>query len=284
VRDDSEGKERPVSTTATITVLPSSEHPEYLTIHDAMMQIADAFALLKGDTGSEFEWRLISATTNSPMTAVGELIWASPTPSGVLSGAALALQESYQALSDVLAGDAPSGELDLPTLKRVLSRNLNGVGQTTITLADVAKPLTINPASATAALAVVAAPVLPSAPKRVRGTLEGELIDAGHYRKQPALKLRERSRGRIFWCRIPANLEDTFAAATSLDDVWKNARVRLRGWIEYNAHGAIYGMSAEGIQHVRVREIEPSTLHDPDFTEGMSAKTYLDRLRDGDLG
>jgi hypothetical protein len=69
-----------------------------------------------------------------------------------------------------------------------------------------------------------------------------------------------------------------------LNDVWKNARVRLRGWIEYSKRGEISGMSAESIQHVQARAVRLSELHDPDFTEGLDSVTYLDRLRDGELG
>jgi hypothetical protein len=270
-------------TRATITVLPSSEHPDYLTIHDAMLQIADAFALLKGEAGEDFDWRLVSATTNSPLTTVGEFAPVSPVPSALFASAQLAVEESYQALADVLAGEEPSGDVDLVILKRLLARNLNGVGLTKIEFDD-RPPLNITPGAATSGLEVFRPHELPPAPKRVRGTLEGDLIDAGSYRRQPALKLRERARGRILWCRIPENQKAKFAEATSLNDVWKNARVRLRGWVEYSKRGEISGMSAESIEHVESRAVQVSELHDPDFTEGLDSVAYLDRLRDGEIG
>jgi hypothetical protein len=167
-----------------------------------MLQIADAFALLKGDAGEEFDWRLVSATTNSPLTAVGEFAAVAPVPAALLATAQLAVEESYQALTDVLAGEEPSSDVDLVILKRLLARNLNGVGLTKIEFDD-RPPLSITPGGATSGLEVFKPHELPSAPKRVRGALEGDLIDAGTFRRQPALKLRERSRGRIFWCRIP---------------------------------------------------------------------------------
>jgi hypothetical protein len=271
-------------TRATITVLPSAEHPDYLTVHDAMMQIADAFALLKGDAGEEFDWRLVSATTNSPLTTVGEFGPTAPTvPAAMLAAAQLSVEESYQALTDVLAGEEPTGDVDLVILKRLLSRNLNGVGLTKIEFDD-RPPLNITPGAATSGLEVFKPHELPPAPKRVRGTLEGELIDAGTHRKHPALKLRERSRGRIFWCHIPEANKAEFAEATSLDDVWKNARVRLRGWIEYSKRGEISGMSAEGIQFVKTRDVHLGEIHDSDFTGGLDSVTYVDRLRDGEVG
>jgi hypothetical protein len=284
VRDDSVCVEGDVvSKRASITVLPSSEHPDYLTVHDAMLQIADVFALLKGESGDDVDWRLVSATTNSPFTAVGEIISKANAPGVVMALAELKAEEAYQALTDVLAGDEPSGDIDAAILKRVLARNLNGVGLTNIEFDD-RPPLSITPTAASAGLEAYKSPGLQPAPKRVRGSLEGELVDAGTFKRQPALKLKERAHGRIFWCRIPEERKAEFAEATSLDDVWRNARVRLRGWIEYSKRGEISGMSAEAIQHVRFRDVHMRELRDPDFTDGLDAVTYVDRLRDGDLG
>lgn len=272
----------PAVTRATITVLPSAEHPEYLTVHDAMMQIADAFALLKG-ASDQFDWRLVSASTNSPFHATGEII-ATGAPDGLLAAAELVTEEAYQALADVLAGDEPSGDIDQPILRRFLARNLNGVGLTKIEMPGRGDPLDVTPETATAGLAAIKAPAPPVAPRRVRGSLEGELIDAGHYRKQPALKVRDRVRGRILWCRIPEGLQAQFADATSLTDVWKNSRVRLRGWIEYSKSGRVSGMTAETIKKVVPRGVRGPDIVDPSFSGGLDAVTYLDKLRDGELG
>ncbi|MFL5297367.1 MAG: hypothetical protein ACJ798_13380 [Phenylobacterium sp.] len=267
---------------ATITVLPSAEHPDYLTVQDAMLQIADLFALMRAGDG--VDWKLVSATTNSPFTAVGEIVGPPEAPAALIAAASLAAQEAYQGLTDVLAGEQPGGDMDYAVLRRVLARNLNGIGITKIELDDDPAPVSITPADAQRGIEAISSPIAAVAPRRVRGSLEGELIDAGHFRRQPALKLRERSRGRFLWCRIPAELEDEFAGATSLSDVWKNARVRVRGWIEYSRRGEIAGMTAERIQHVRAKRLTFGQIHDRDFTEGLDAMTYLDRLREGDLG
>ena len=247
-----------------------------------MLQIADLFALLKGDSGEDVDRRLASASTNSPFTAVGEIVARANSANAILAAAELAADEAYQALTDVLAGDEPSGDVDVAILKRLLARNLNGIGKTTISFED-RQPLSITPDRAEAGLEVYKAQEQP-APKRVRGSIEGELIDAGTFRKQPALKLKERARGRIVWCRIPDERKGEFAKATSLDDVWVNARVRLRGWIEYSRSGKISGMTAETIHKVIPRGLNGSEIVDPTFTGGIDAVSYLDRLRDGDLG
>ncbi len=272
-----------MTTKVEITIRPSAEHPDYLTIHDAMQQVLDVFVALRGGITEEFDWRLVSATTNSPLTIVGEFFPTQDFPPAVIASASHMVVGAYQALEDALAGDEPVGDIDLHVVKRLLARNLNGIGLTEIRMEG--QPLVaINPERAHRALDVFKAAGLASAPKRVRGSLEGELVYAGSYRKQPALRLRERTKGRILWCRIPEEYEGRFAEATSLDDVWRDARVRLRGWIEYSRSGEIAGMSAEGIQRIKPRDISPTALRDPGFTEGLESVNYLDKLRDGDLG
>lgn len=277
------GKDHRVSKQATITVRPSSEHPEYLTVHDAMMQIADAFALLKGLGSDGYDWRLVSATTNSPFVTVGELIAMTSAPPGLLADAVLRADEAFQGLSDVLDGDQAYGDFDVSLAKKILTRNLKGVGLTRIEL-DGFPELIIVPERAAMALEIVNAQKLATSLRRARGSVEGELVDAGHHRGHPALKVKERGRGRVIWCRIPENLEEEFAGEASLRDVWNHARVRLRGWIEYSQTGAIASMTAETIQHVRSRPVASSELFDRSFTGGLDAVTYIDKLRDGDLG
>lgn len=267
----------------TVTVLPSSEHPEFLTIQDAMLQIADAFALLRGEGAVGFEWKLVTATTNSPFTAVGEVIALPGAGEAIYASALLATHESYQGLSDVLDGDEPPPILDQVILKRILARNLNGIGLTRIEGDDGYSPVSVTPEIARAGLELIKAPAPPVSPKRARGTLEGFLVDAGQFRRQPALKLKERVRGRIIWCRIPEELESQFAEDTSLKDIWRNSRVRIRGWIEYSSGGKISGMTAESIQHVRPGRVSDAELFDRSFTSGLGSIEYVDRLRNGDL-
>lgn len=267
----------------TVTVLPSSEHPDFLTVQDAMLQIADAFALLRGEGAAGFEWKLVTASTNSPFTTVGEVIAMPGAGEAVYASALLATHETYQGLTDVLDGDEPPPILDQTILKRLFARNLNGVGITRIEGGDGYGAVSLTPANSRAGLEAIKSPPPPLTPKRSRGTLEGFLVDAGQYRKQPALKLKERVRGRIIWCRIPKELESQFAEETSLRDIWRNSRVRIRGWIEYSSGGKISGMSAEQITHVHPGRVSDSELFDRSFTSGLGSVRYVDRLRDGDL-
>lgn len=250
-----------------------------------MFQIADAFALLKGEGVAGFDWRLVTASTNSPFEAVGEIVAMPGASEAVLAHAALTTHEAYQGLSDVLDGDEPPPVLESALLKRFLARNLNGVGLTKIEpVGEAYAPLNVTPQVATDALKAIQAPLPPISPRRARGTIEGFLVDAGQYYRQPALKLKERLRGRIIWCVIPPELEPRFAKDTSLRDVWQNSRVRIRGWIEYSAHGKLARVIAETISHVRPGEVSDRDLFDQSFTSGLGSVEYIDRLRDGDLG
>lgn len=266
-----------------ITVKPSSDHPDFLTVHDAMLQIADAFELLRGENATGYDWKLVAASTNSPFTATGEIVTLPGAGPAIFASADLATFEAYQGLSDALDGDeAP--QLDSIVLKRFLARNLNGVGLTSIEPEDEEfASLNVTPTSARLGLEALKAAVPAVSPKRARGTLEGYLVDAGQFRRQPALKLKERVRGRIIWCRIPEDLQNQFAAETSLRDVWQNARVRIRGWIEYSNGGKVSGMTAEKIVHVRPGSVSDSELFDRSFARGLDSTDYTDRFRDGDL-
>ncbi len=55
-----------------IKIRPSGSHPDILTIQDAMQQILDVFELAD-DPESGAVWKLVSASTNTPLTLLAEL-------------------------------------------------------------------------------------------------------------------------------------------------------------------------------------------------------------------
>jgi hypothetical protein len=275
-------EERTLARKVTITVLPSAEHPNYINAEDALLQIADALNLLRGGN-DDVEWKLITASKNSPFTATAEAVPAHGAPDGAIASAVLASDEFYQGLTDIQSGDAPNVDIDMQPLRKLLLRNTNGIGLTKIQFDD-GRDFDITPTFASFALDVIRPKEVVTAPRRVRGSLEGVLVDAGHHKRRPALKLVERTKNRIMWCVIPNELQAQFARETSLQDIWHNSRVRLRGWIEYSRSGKISGMVAETITHVKPREVRDEEWLDRDFTGGLDAKTYLDKLQEGDLG
>jgi hypothetical protein len=62
----------------SITVESSLEHGGDLTVQDAMRQVLDFFDVVASaandDARSGISWRLVSATTNSPYTAIAEAV------------------------------------------------------------------------------------------------------------------------------------------------------------------------------------------------------------------
>jgi hypothetical protein len=126
----------------TITVRASGAHPDVLTIQDAMRQVLDVFEMLGTMPG--VEWKLVSASTNSPFLIVGEAV--SLEPSVDVSVVARAQKQALaKNLRDISSGTPPSDPA-FPTkiAKRALARNLNGVGTTEIDLQQ-GEPITFTP-------------------------------------------------------------------------------------------------------------------------------------------
>lgn len=262
----------------TVTVRPSAAHPDYLTISDAMLQIADAFTVLKGGEGSPVEWRLLEASTHSPpMHATAE--WAC-TELGDVAGAGL-IERAIIELAGALNGDELA-EPD-PVLERLLKRNLNGVGVTSIEFDDERPSLEITATVATVALAAINSGPFAAPPHRVRGSIEGELAEIGTFRSQPAVRIKTRNGGRAIWCKLTKELAYRFDDKVTFDDVWAGKRVRLRGWLSYRHDGNVHVIDAEKIELVTVAEVKTDSLLDADFTGGLDPRTYLERLRDGTL-
>jgi hypothetical protein len=60
-----------------IVIRPSGSHPDILTIRDAVDQVRDIFELAENDNPS-VAWKLVSATTNTPLTISAELVAMEP--------------------------------------------------------------------------------------------------------------------------------------------------------------------------------------------------------------
>jgi hypothetical protein len=60
-----------------IVIRPSGSHPDILTIRDAVDQVRDIFDLTESDNPG-VTWKLVSATTNTPLTIAAELVAMEP--------------------------------------------------------------------------------------------------------------------------------------------------------------------------------------------------------------
>jgi hypothetical protein len=274
-----------------ITVVAAATHPDVLSVQDAMRQVLDFFDLLTPEDDETFIWNLKMATTNSPLTVEGEAYSTSPSvnASALAAEQAVVIEDSFRSLSE---GRVPTRRLSTrrrETIRRILKRNMNGIGKTEAIMA------TLNPVSVTPTIAEVSVRalelsefdslVLTDRAREEIGSIEGTLIEVGKDYNQPSVIVRERRTGAEISCRVSDELRQAISASTTLDDVWSNRRVLVRGRIRYNSDGSVHRvMRTDSIRPVAPHDIPISNIVDADFTSGMSVPDYLDKLREGELG
>jgi hypothetical protein len=279
----------------TITVRASAMHPDILSVQDAMRQVLDYFDLLlpEGQGDQNLVWNLSLASTNSPLTVVGEPVSLVPDIDvSIIARAQRALiAEQFRELA---TGERPSRKLTpnkRETMRRLFKRNMNGIGRT-----DAIFDATDNPVIITPTIAEIAIRVLSSEEKefdsfvledRVReevGSIEGLLLDVGTDYNQPALLVKERKTGQDIWCRIAPELKHKISEEARFEDVWDRQRVLVRGRISHDSDGKITRVKAHSVERITPRQMTINDIKDQDFTGGLLATEYLEKLREGDLG
>jgi hypothetical protein len=265
-----------------IVVVASGAHPDVLTVQDAMRQVLDIFDMIEPAPG--VQWKLLHATTNSPLTIEGEAV--SLEPSVDISVIARAqkqiLARNWQAVTSGKLPDDPKFNLKLA--KRVLERNTNGVGATEIDF-ELGEPVRVTPTVAKRAIsAFEEKPIFffeSTAAHEEVGTIEGQLQEVGTHYKQPAVKIE--TRHKEIWVRLSEDLQPVFQNKASYQDVWHHQRVMVRGRIKYDSEGDIVSMLATDIRRIAPPTVTVEQLKDTRFTAGLSISEYLDRFRDGTL-
>jgi hypothetical protein len=268
-----------------VTVRASGAHLDVLTVQDAMRQVLDIFEMIEKMPG--VEWKLINASTNSPFHVEGEAI--SLEPSVDVSVVARAQKQKLaKNMREITHGrPAIDPDFEVKVAKRLLSRNLNGVGSTEIDL-ELGEPITVTPAIAKRAIDALEQRPEPlfeiSGAREEIGSIEGTLSDVGTHYNHPAVKIIEVRKKEPVWCRLSAELQPEFHDRASYMDVWQHHRVMVRGRIKYSEDGDIEYILANDIRRIDAREVSLESIRDPDFTGGLSVIEYLDRFRDGSLG
>jgi hypothetical protein len=273
-----------------ISVDGSKEHPDLLTVQDVFTHVLELFQLVnESDPGSneQVRWKLVSASMNSPFTVVAEAIPARP---GADIGQIAKLQKRafHRNYAELQRGRIPSawaGTKTRETVTRVLARNRNGIGTTTIDEGGGYTPVVITREEAERVVeAVVAEQIAPRRTKEQVGSIEGKLVEVSTYHGKPAIKLIERKTGAEVWCLVPEAFQHEIAEHTSIEDVWRGRRVVVRGRIMYGLDGKISRVEAASVRLVEARSISEEQITDKDFTGGLTVTEYLERLRDGSLG
>jgi len=275
-----------------ITVEASPEHPGVLDIRDAMQQVMDYFDLLTDRGQPDVVWNLVFASTNSPFTAEGapvDLRTNAPAYS-LVQGHVELVERGLARLKggEPLDADFPKEKREIA--KRILRRNLNGIGRTTIDLGDDAV-YKIEPQQAERSLAAINGEddeeyeyLFSTFARREFGSIEGRILDLSTSYDEPAITLREHRSGREIQCRISDDARDEIERSLTAGDVWAHRRARVRGIINYDASGKIVRVYDGRIAFIETKGTKIKDIHDPDFTGGLPAYEYIDRLRENELG
>ena len=279
----------------TVTIQASAEHPDVLDIRDAMQQVLDFFELLSGDDDKEtLAWNITYAGTNSPFTAEAEAV-SIRSDVNISPVANMRISEAASYLSELSAGVRPRQDISArrrQAARRVLFRNTNRVGQTTLKFSlPTAPDVVLTPFLSQTALNTVNTLELPElqyfAENRERqeyGSIEGKILGVGTDYNQPAIHIEERRSGRQIACRVAQEVVDAIDHATSLRDVWEHRRVRVRGIVAYDNSGQIIRVHAKSVSLVSPRNMTLKDIEDTNFTDNLAKNDYLEKLREGGLG
>lgn len=116
------------------------------------------------------------------------------------------------------------------------------------------------------------------------GSIEGRIIDLSTDYDEPSIKLREHRSGREIQCRISDDARDEIENSLTAGDVWTHRRARVRGIINYDPNGKIVRVYDGRIAFIETKDRKTSDIRDPDFTGGLPAYEYIDKLRENELG
>lgn len=285
-----------MSKSLSITVHPSSLGGDYLTVSDAMRQVLDVVEALEraeggGDSERRIVWRLTEAHTNSPpFTVTASAFSTDPVVSVDIEATRVAALFA-EGINDLLRGaDPDSIDADMAApIRRVLKRNLNGVGQTQITI-EGTPTLTVVPA--TAQIALSALDRLSNAEREASvalrrteyGAVEGEVIGLIRWNDKPALTLIERLSGEKVTCVLSPKLAEELGPTHKWSEAWESGRVLIAGALHYGDDGALKRVNAESLIGLPFTDIRLADLRDVDLLRGRSVGEHIKLLRGGEVG
>lgn len=274
----------------TVTIRSSTGDQEPLTVQDAMRQILDFFDLLSaagGKEGKVVSWRLIAVSMASPLSATAQAFSDAP---GILAETVARrekdqLSHSFREITE--QGDVPEWMDDATRAKAraFFNRNLNGIGRTDIKF-DEESPLTVI-VERSARMAISAfersdAEAEDDLSRWEIGSVEGNIIRLDTYHGQPAIRLQERLHGWQFPCVLSPSLADNIGHQHDWAEVWTGRRIQVSGEILFRAAGHIGRMYANDIKPIDERRLTYADISDPNFTNGLSARDYLNQLWEED--
>jgi hypothetical protein len=277
--------------TVTIVIYPSGADADSLTVADAMQQVLDVFALLsKAEAqrvGTEHVvWRLERASTNTPLTVSAFAVSSDPEGS-VDHEAHLAKTALGEGWIGILSGQGKAAWIDGDAevlVKRILDRNLNGIGRTDIRLDDDLPPVIIDHGAAFRAKtflerqAAEAAAQVEDLTRTEHGSIEGRVVGITTHYKRPAFIVRSRLTGRDVKCVLTEAAAEKVGAQHNWQEAWNGQRVLVPGRLYYNAGGDLIKVDADDVQIFEAKNLSAKEFQDPTFSEGLTPKAHLRRL------
>jgi hypothetical protein len=276
-----------------VKVFPSASHKDLLTVQDAMKQVLDCFSLAD-DAARGVLWKLVSASTNSPLTVYAEPIAVKPgfDLAAYLDTVVPRLSDGFSALSEgrVIKEWATGPKATI--VRNIFERNQNGVGRTEVEVLTGRPAAVVTEKIAFDGLRALdeeiiqetlAEPLIGSKARTEYGSVEGELLDVGTYWRRPAVQIRELKSKRSVWCQVSADRAEEISQHAAFKDVWMRHRVLVRGKLFFDEAANLTFIEALEIVLLDSEKVSVDNLTDKTFTGGLSAAEYLDKLRDGNL-
>ncbi|WP_316227505.1 hypothetical protein [Bradyrhizobium sp. SZCCHNR1047] len=267
------------------------------TVDDLLDQLRDYFDILRGveeataeDGTSAIDWRIVAATTNSPIEFTAEAS-AKHFATNVDQRADLVTRFTAYGLQLLkVRGERPQYFTDKIMLKaeRFFERVTNGLDETKIVYeGDRNLPtLDITPRVAKQAAANVRAALTPpDKPYKEIGSVEGTprtIGRDGHGRL--VMWLKERLTGEEVKCLLTGEAEDEMGEH-QIKEVWERRRLLVFGTLHYKGVGKLNQVEGTRVKFFSDAADLPDVddILDDNFTGGLSSEEYLKRLRDGEL-
>lgn len=272
----------------TITVEPSIESGDSLTIQDAMRQVLDFIevvcAATDDDVRPKISWKLVSATTNSPFTAVAEAESNDPDWPDIGREAKAAKIRASDAFNSIISGGALPPWLQEhanENFRHLFRRNLEDIGKTQLAFFESEPPVVIVERVARLSLNHINS--LDAADRQSEpdysgielGSIEGRAIEALTHHGRPAIRIRESVSDAIVLCVFPKDMLDKIGALHSFTEVWRGQRVCISGVVKRKKNGEISIVEGDDLRSISSSEIRIDSIADANFTGGLSASEYL---------
>lgn len=279
-----------------ITVHPLSSDAELLRVADAMQQVIDYFKLIQeaehaiASPEESFEWRLESASANSPFTVVAVAEGYNPTIN--VDAHARKVKSEFASGMRRLIKDrelpywmSPDG---LVIAKSIFTRMQSGISNTEVEIAT-GERFTIDRQEAEDGIRAIAGVSAINVDgtdigERIAyGEIEGQMVAAGRYWNSPAIQIRSDQYGFV-WCRLAKELIERFGGEHKMNEIWEGKTVGVEGRLIYVAGGKLSRIEAKNIREIiSATAIDLDSVLDPNFTSGLDPVEYLNKLHQGEL-